>query len=88
MTGKPRNLDEKHRAAVDGTKVAESQPRKRQAQRPENLLVDLVYGIPAECFSTTSRVHVNTEVSLPVQEDVLRQRPDLAGDCGRLGSGS
>lgn len=88
MNEKPRNLDEKQRAAVDGTKVAESPPRKRQAQRPENLLVDLVYGIPAECFSTTSRVHANTEMSLPVQEDASRQRSDLAGDCGQLESGS
>ena len=50
--------------------------------------MDLVYGIPAEGLSTTSVVHANTEVSLPVQEDALRQRSDLAADCGRLGSGS
>lgn len=40
-------LDQKQ-MVVDGTKLDEGQLRKRQAQRPENLLVDLVYGTPTK----------------------------------------
>ncbi len=54
-----RNLDEKQTAVVEGTKLVEGQPQKPQAQRPENLLVDLVYAIPAEGLSTNKDARKN-----------------------------